>query len=66
MFARGLLQRAATRLYFPDEISANDADPLLTRVEANRRSTLLADAFDGGLRFDIHLQGPTETVFFAW
>ncbi len=29
VFARGLLQRLVTRIYFPDEAAANDADPLL-------------------------------------
>lgn len=66
LFARGLLQRLVTRVYFPDEAAANDADPVLGSVEASRRPTLVAVPDAGGLRFDIHLQGPDETVFFAW
>jgi protocatechuate 3,4-dioxygenase, alpha subunit len=64
VFARGLLKRLATRLYFPDEASANDADPALSLVEPERRQTLVAVPEDGALRFDIHLQGDDETVFF--
>lgn len=65
VFARGLLKRAVTRLYFPDEEEANAADPLLSRLAPELRETLLAVAEDGGLRFDIRLQGPGHTTFFA-
>ncbi len=66
VFARGLLQRVVTRLYFPDEAEANAADPVLGEVPAARRSTLVAvPEPDGGLRFDIRLQGDAETVFFT-
>ena len=64
LFARGLLARLVTRIYFDDEPS-NDGDPILTRVPDDRRSTLVASSRGGGLyRFDIALQGPDETVFF--
>jgi protocatechuate 3,4-dioxygenase alpha subunit len=65
VFARGLLKRAVTRLYFPDEEEANAADPVLSRLDEAARSTLVAVAEDGGLRFDIRLQGPGHTTFFA-
>lgn len=66
VFARGLLKRVATRVYFPDETEANEADPVLSSIEdAARRSTLVAQPEDGGLRFDIHLQGDRETTFFS-
>jgi len=65
VFARGLLHRCVTRIYFADEREANAADPVLARVAEARRATLLAALEDGGYRFDIHLQGPGETVFFA-
>ena len=65
LFARGLLQRVVTRIYFADEPDANAADPVLARVPADRRDTLLARRTDDGYRFDIQLQGPGETVFFA-
>src|SRR5262249_31361872 len=57
VFARGLLKRAVTRMYFPDEGEANAADPVLSAIDPGRRSTLLAHAEGGGLRFDIRLQG---------
>src|SRR5262249_48229197 len=41
VFARGLLNALATRLYFADE-PANDTDPVLQRLPAERRETLLA------------------------
>ena len=66
VFARGLLKRVVTRMYFPDEAEANAADPVLSGVDEGRRSTLVAvPEPDGSLRFDIQLQGPDETVFFA-
>ncbi|HEX4834105.1 MAG TPA: protocatechuate 3,4-dioxygenase subunit alpha [Trebonia sp.] len=65
VFARGMLDRSVTRIYFPDEAAANAADPVLARVPAPRRATLIAEpAGDGQLRFDIRMQGPAETVFF--
>jgi protocatechuate 3,4-dioxygenase alpha subunit len=64
VFARGLLRHLWTRLYFPDEVVANAADPLLDGVEERRRSTLIAAEDGGALRFDIRLQGDGETVFF--
>jgi protocatechuate 3,4-dioxygenase, alpha subunit len=65
VFARGMLHRCVTRIYFADEPDANAEDPVLARVPEPRRSTLLAEAADGGYRFDIRLQGADETVFFA-
>jgi protocatechuate 3,4-dioxygenase alpha subunit len=64
VFARGMLRRCVTRIYFADEERANGSDPLLGRVPAARRATLLAQPADDGYRFDIRLQGPEETVFF--
>jgi protocatechuate 3,4-dioxygenase alpha subunit len=65
VFARGMLQRCVTRIYFADEPDANRSDPLLGSIPSDRRSTLLAQPRDGGYRFDIRLQGEGETVFFA-
>jgi protocatechuate 3,4-dioxygenase alpha subunit len=65
VFARGMLNRCVTRIYFADEAEANAADPVLARVPAERRETLIAVPIEGGYRFDIRLQGPGETVFFA-
>jgi protocatechuate 3,4-dioxygenase alpha subunit len=64
--ARGMLNHAQTRLYFEDE-AANDTDPILALVPADRRSTLIARRSvdeDGVVyRLDIVLQGQGETVF---
>jgi protocatechuate 3,4-dioxygenase, alpha subunit len=64
VFARGLLNRCVTRLYFADEADANADDPVLRTVPAARRETLLAQPTEDGYRFDIRLQGARETVFF--
>jgi protocatechuate 3,4-dioxygenase alpha subunit len=63
VFARGMLRRVVTRVYFDDEASANASDPLLSSVEASRSATLVAVSEDGGYRFDVRLQGADETVF---
>jgi protocatechuate 3,4-dioxygenase, alpha subunit len=65
VFARGLLDRLVTRIYFADEEEANAADPVLAEVPAERQSTLIAQPTDGGYRLDLRLQGENETVFFA-
>jgi protocatechuate 3,4-dioxygenase, alpha subunit len=65
VFARGLLDRVVTRLYFPDEAEANAADPVLAMIADPDRATLVAEATGDGYRFDIRLQGDRETVFFA-
>ena len=68
MFARGVLSHLYTRIYFADEATANGADPVLSSVPEGRRATLLAQPEEGAggrtYRFDIHLQGDKETVFF--
>jgi protocatechuate 3,4-dioxygenase alpha subunit len=68
LFMRGLLSHVYTRIYFDDEAAANAADPVLSSVEEARRSTLIArrEAGPAGTvyRFDIHMQGADETVFF--
>ena len=65
VFARGLLHRVVTRLYFADEEEANAADPVLAGLDEQARATLVARPVDGGHELDIHLQGPHETTFFA-
>jgi len=62
VFARGLLKHAVTRLYFPDEAEAN---AVLSRLAPEQGETLVAVSENGGLRFDIRLQGPSHTTFFA-
>jgi protocatechuate 3,4-dioxygenase alpha subunit len=65
VFARGLLKRLATRMYFPDELEANANDPVLSLLDEDARATLIAKDEDGVLRFDVRLQGEGETTFFA-
>ncbi|NYZ12659.1 protocatechuate 3,4-dioxygenase subunit alpha [Azospirillum sp. RWY-5-1] len=68
VFMRGMLTHAYTRLYFSDEAEANAADPVLASVPEDRRDTLIAKREDTAAgvvyRFDIHMQGDRETVFF--
>jgi protocatechuate 3,4-dioxygenase, alpha subunit len=65
LFARGLLRRLVTRIYFPDQ-PGNESDFALRRVEPSRRGTLIArrGGADGELEWNVVLQGPGETVFF--
>ncbi len=64
--ARGINMGLQTRMYFPEEADANAVDPVLARVEHKPRlATLIAKKEEGNIyRFDIHLQGDAETVFF--
>jgi protocatechuate 3,4-dioxygenase, alpha subunit len=66
VFARGLLRRLVTRIYFADE-GANASDFVLNLVQPARRGTLLARNVagqSGALEWNVVLQGADETVFF--
>lgn len=64
VFARGLLNRLHTRIYFPGE-TLNESDPVLALVPPARRPGLIARrACPGCYGFEIRLRGPGETVFF--
>jgi protocatechuate 3,4-dioxygenase alpha subunit len=66
VFARGLLDRVVTRIYFADEDEANAEDVVLRSLPDDAaRQTLIATPTDDGYRLDIRLQGERETVFFA-
>jgi protocatechuate 3,4-dioxygenase, alpha subunit len=71
IFARGLLKRLVTRIYFGDRADENARDPLLSSIaDADARATLIAqrsDRADGQVayRFDVVLQGAGETAFLA-
>jgi protocatechuate 3,4-dioxygenase, alpha subunit len=68
VFCRGLLRHLVTRVYFGLE-PANDADPVLLRIDPERRATLIARRVAGrsdAFEWDVVLQGAQETVFFAW
>ena len=64
--ARGINIGLHTRLYFDDEAAANETDPVLARIEHRQRIDTLVAKHEGEdiYRFDIHLQGEQETVFF--
>ena len=69
VFARGMLDRCVTRVYFPEHADVEGPgghaeDVVLGSVPEHRRHTLVAQQVDGGYRFDIRLQGEHETVFF--
>lgn len=67
LVARGINIGLSTRLYFDDEPGPNAADPVLNIIEPSRRPTLISRRTPNPTptyTFDIHLQGPTETVFF--
>lgn len=60
LFARGLLRRLATRIYF-DAAEAPDASLVARPADGSDA----AGPARGAWRFDFHLQGPEETTFFA-
>ncbi|SIT53648.1 Protocatechuate 3,4-dioxygenase alpha chain [Mesorhizobium prunaredense] len=63
--ARGINIGLHTRMYFGDEETANAEDPVLMRIEQRERVSTLVAPRDGDVyKFDIHLQGINETVFF--
>ena len=62
VFARGMLNRCVTRIYFADE--DNSGDPVLATIPPERHETLLVHSSADGYRFDVILQGEGETVFF--
>ncbi|MGQ3302226.1 protocatechuate 3,4-dioxygenase subunit alpha [Reyranella sp.] len=64
VFARGVLNRLATRLYFEGDPALGE-DPVLALVEPARRATLIATRDDAGVwRLPLYLGGAHETVFF--
>ncbi|MBT8415163.1 MAG: protocatechuate 3,4-dioxygenase subunit alpha [Boseongicola sp.] len=64
--ARGINIGLQTRAYFEDESGMNDLDPLLSQIaDRGRVPTLMARSEAPGVyRFDVHIQGPNETIFF--
>ncbi len=67
VFARGLLKRLSTRVYFTGDSAANTNDPVLSLVPEHRRATLLArpdPGRDRGWIQEIRMRGEGETVFF--
>lgn len=68
LFAAAIHSHLFTRLYFSDEVVANEIDPVLSSVGDTRGDTLIArrKKTKNGIeyRFDIKLGGEGETVFF--
>jgi len=63
VFGRGLLKHQFSAVFFDGDASA----PILAQVPAARRATLVAQRDASGVyRWDIHLQGARETVFFDY
>lgn len=65
IFARGINLHLHTRIHFPEDRERVATDPDLRRLEPEARETLIAaHEAAGRYRFDVHLQGANETVFF--
>jgi protocatechuate 3,4-dioxygenase alpha subunit len=66
IFARGLLQRLVTRIYFSDQEAANALDPVLASIGVPAAvSSLIALGGPEAYELDLRLQGDEETVFFV-
>lgn len=65
LFMRGLLLHTFTRVYFADEMALNEQDPDWAVYPEARKHTLLAKPEESHYRFDIHMQGPQETLFLS-
>lgn len=61
--ARGINLGLHTRIYFAHQ-PQNVRDPVLSQLDEDRRASIIAIPTDEGYHFDVHLQGPGETVFF--
>jgi protocatechuate 3,4-dioxygenase alpha subunit len=58
------MNRLFTRVYLPEDEAALSRDRLLSSLDPERRRTLIARRDpDGGLSWNIRLQGDGETVF---
>ena len=68
LMMRGSLRNLYTRLYFSDNMAANEHDDLFKAVPENRRKTLIANRLEVNslvfYEFNIRMQGEEETVFF--
>ena len=64
VLGRGVLTQYVTRVYFAGD-AGHEADPVLQRVPAARRQTIVAQqTAPNAYHFDVVLQGENETVFF--
>jgi protocatechuate 3,4-dioxygenase alpha subunit len=66
VFARGLTKHLFTAMFLDDD-PALPQSAILEQVPAARRATLIAQRTEAGIyRWDVHLQGDRETVFFDY
>jgi protocatechuate 3,4-dioxygenase alpha subunit len=65
VFARGLVKHQFTAVFLSDDAGLSQS-AILEQVPAARRATLLAARQPDGYRWDIHMQGERETVFFDY
>jgi protocatechuate 3,4-dioxygenase, alpha subunit len=66
IFARGLMRQLLSRVYL-EAATGDETDSVLLAVPGERRGTLIAQTIGKDLyRWDVVLQGVSETVFFAW
>ncbi|MGW3484231.1 protocatechuate 3,4-dioxygenase subunit alpha [Rhodococcus indonesiensis] len=69
IFARGMLDRLYTRLYFPEDLAAHATDPVLTALPEAQRRKLIAEKSDDGYTWTVYVQdldpNGVETPFFA-
>lgn len=68
VFARGMLDRLVTRLYFPEDTDAHSVDPVLSSLTETERAKLMATEVDGGYSWTVYVQDAdpdgVETPFF--
>lgn len=67
IFARGILERLYTRLYFPEFEEQNAQDPVLQQLPEERRSLLVAEKTEKGYHLRVQVQDDDpakETPFF--
>ena len=68
IFARGMLERLYTRLYFPEDTAAHAVDPVLVSLPESQRPKLVATKTDDGYSLTVYVQDSdpdgVETPFF--
>ncbi|NKR52811.1 protocatechuate 3,4-dioxygenase subunit alpha [Rhodococcus hoagii] len=68
IFARGMLERLYTRLYFPEDTQARTGDPVLLALPESQRPKLIASRTDDGYSLTVYVQDSdpdgVETPFF--
>lgn len=68
IFARGMLDRLVTRMYFPEDSAAHATDPVLSLLSEHDLPKLVATRVDDGYSWTVHVQDTDpsgrETPFF--